>query len=109
MTLQSSVNQVLSVAAILGGRRRTEVERSERIERAKQREEIAAQKALQKEQERKRKTRRVFNTYMQDEMTSYGRFGDLPLSVQKSIEKQYTKSQRQTIMNRKDAERGRTK
>lgn len=103
MRLQSSINQVLSVAAILGGRKRTEVERSERIERAKQREEMSAQKALQKEQERKRKTRRNFLSYMQSETTSYGRFGDLPLHVQKSIAKQYTKSQRQTIMNRKDA------
>lgn len=99
MRLQSSVNQVLSVAAMLGNRKKVETERADRVERAKQREEISAQKALKKEQDRKIKTRRSFTDYFNVADTPYGK------ELQKTITKQFTKSQRQTIMNKIDKER----
>jgi hypothetical protein len=107
MTIQQSVNQTLSLASVL---KRGAVEH----ENAQIRKDIAAQKqekisakaqeALRLEQERKRKTRRNFLQYMKDEPTNLGiKFGQLPLSSQKELAKEYTKGQRKAIMDRKDA------
>ena len=68
----------------------------------------ASQKAstsVQAAQEQKRKSRRNFIDYMKDEPTSWGlTFGELDKKVQKNIAKQYTKKDKQQIMDRKDAE-----
>lgn len=104
MTLQQSVNQVLSIAGLLGRGIKSNVEEAAKI---KTREEAAtkkAQEALMKEQERRRKTRRNFLDYMKDEPTSWGvKFGELGKAQQKELAKTYTKSQRKKIMDRMDA------
>lgn len=113
LSIQSSVNQVLSVAQSLALRRRHEADRADAIERRetraaerKSKESLKAQEALKKAQEQKRTSRRNFAAYMQNAPTSFGKFKDLPANVQKDVLKQYTKSQRQTIMNKMDAQKG---
>lgn len=124
LSIQSSVNQVLSIAQSLALRRRQETDRAQGIElresreaerkqkavvreaERKSKETLRAQEALKKAQEQKRASRRNFAAYMQNEPTSFGKFKDLPANVQKEVLKQYTKSQRQTIMNKMDAQKG---
>lgn len=106
MIVQSSINQTLSVAQSLALRKRSEEQRSELIQAKKTKETERAQAALKKAQEEKRTSRRNFAVYMQNEPTSFGKFKDLPANVQKEVLKQYSKSQRQTIMNKIDAQRG---
>lgn len=106
MIVQSSINQALSVAQSLALRKRSEEHRSELLQAKQNKETERAQAALKKAQDQKRTSRRNFAAYMQNETTSYGKFKDLPVNVQKDILKQYTKSQRQTIMNKMDAQRG---
>ena len=105
MIVQSSVNQALSVAQSLALRKRSEEHRSELLQAKETKETERAQAALKKAQEQKRRSRRNFSAYMQNETTSFGKFKDLPINVQKEVLKQYTKSQRQTIMNRIDAQK----
>lgn len=105
MIVQSSINQALSVAQSLALRKRSEEHRSELLQAKKSKETERAQAALKKAQEEKRASRRNFAAYMQNETTSFGKFKDLPINVQKEVLKQYTKSQRQTIMNRIDAQK----
>lgn len=102
--IQSRINQVISLAGMLGRGVRTEAERAERLQVKAEATEKKAQEALKKEQERKRKTRRNFLQYMQDEPTNLGvKFGQLPKATQKELAKEYTKKQRKEIMDRKDA------
>ena len=105
MIVQSSINQALSVAQSLALRKRSEQDRSELIQAKKTKETERAQAALKKAQEQKRTSRRNFSAYMQNETTSFGKFKDLPINVQREVLKQYTKSQRQVIMNRIDAQK----
>lgn len=105
MIVQSSINQALSVAQSLALRKRSEQDRSELLQAKKAKETERAQAALKKAQEQKRTSRRNFSAYMQNETTSFGTFKDLPINVQKEVLKQYTKSQRQAIMNRIDAQK----
>ena len=69
--------------------------------------EQSAQEALKTEQTRTRKTRRNFLDYIKDEPTSLGvTFGELDPGLQKKLAAAgYSKSERQKIMNRKDAEK----
>ena len=64
-----------------------------------------AKESLSVAQERIRKTRRNFLDYMKDEPSIYGKkYGDLdPKLAKTALRERYTKSQRQTIMNRRDA------
>lgn len=105
MIVQSSINQALSVAQSLALRKRSEEQRSELLQAKKNKETERAQAALKRAQEQKRASRRSFSAYMQNETTSFGKFKDLPINVQNEVLKQYTKSQRQTIMNRIDAQK----
>lgn len=105
MIVQSSINQALSVAQSLALRKRSEEHRSELLQAKKTKETERAQAALKKAQEQKRSSRRNFAAYMQNEQTNIGKFKDLPANVQKELLKQYSKSQRQTIMNRIDAQK----
>lgn len=101
MSIQSNVNQVISIAGLLG--RRGQQFEQEQIKQRRAAEELKARASLVKEQTRQRKTRRNFLQYMQDEPTNLGvKFGQLPISAQKELAKEYTPSQRRTIMNRKD-------
>lgn len=100
MSIQASVNQTLSLAGVLASRGRAETEKVERQQKA----DLKAQEALKKAQAEKRKTRRNFLKYMQDEPTSLGvKFGDLPKTQQMELAKAYSKSERKAIMDRKDA------
>lgn len=67
-----------------------------------------AQEHLAVKQEEKRNTRRNFLDYIKNEPTSFGgSVGELDPKIQKQIKAAYSKSERQRIMNRKDAEDGR--
>lgn len=104
MTLQQSVNQVLSIAGLLGRGIKSNVEETAKAQAKEQAVTKKAQEALKKEQERRRKTRRNFLDYMKDEPTNLGvSFGELESSVQKELAKSYTKTQRKKIMDRMDA------
>ena len=74
---------------------------------------LAAQKQamgrVSRQQEAKKKQRRNFMEYLKKQPvslwgTTSGTVGDLPKEKQKQIASQYTKSQRQTMMNRMDKE-----
>ena len=68
--------------------------------------EQSAQEALTTEQARVRNTRRNFLDYINDEPTSLGvPFGQLDPKLQKKLAATYSKSERQKVMNRKDAEK----
>lgn len=102
--IQSAINRVLSLSAVLAGRtpqaEAVKVEKS--IERDRQIK--AARQSLTKAQENVRRTRRRFIDYMRNEPTSFGlKLGQLPKDVQKTVLSEYTPSQRRKIMNEKDA------
>ena len=108
MSIQSSINQVLSLAGALGAlkgkidKQAAAGTKPKKIEAA----ETAATDSLTNAQEEKRKTRRNFLNYMKDEPTSVGvTFGQLDKKIQKEIAKNYSSSERKRIMDRKDAER----
>lgn len=64
-----------------------------------------AQEATQAAQNERRSGRRKFSDYLASEPTSLGgKVGDLPKEMQQEIAKQYTKSQRKALMDRKDLE-----
>jgi uncharacterized membrane protein YheB (UPF0754 family) len=104
MTIQQSVNQVLSIAGLLGRGIKSNVEETAKAKTKEEAVTKKAQDALKKEQERRRKTRRNFLNYMKEEPTNLGvKFGELDVSLQKELAKDYTKSQRKKIMDRMDA------
>lgn len=124
MSIQSSVNSMLSLASRLsmfktgvntvkGAKTKTEgvTEAPETPEATQETtatlQEQKATESLKTNQESKRNSRRNFLDYMKNEPTSLGsKFGDLDPKLQKQIAAQYTKSQRKTIMDRKDAANG---
>lgn len=69
-----------------------------------QEEERKAQEAMTAKQEERRKGRRKFSDYIADEPTSLGvPFGQLDPKVQQELLKSYSKAERKSIMDRKDA------
>lgn len=114
MSIQSSFNQVLSLAGVLGALKGKIDKQSAAKTKAaagtkSMKTEVAettATDSLTTAQEGKRKTRRNFLNYMKDEPTSLGvTFGQLDHKLQKEIAKNYSSSERKRIMDRKDAER----
>ena len=60
---------------------------------------------MSRQQEAKKTQRRNFMSYLAKQSTSLdGPVGDLPMSIQKQIASQYSKSQRKTMMDRMDKE-----
>lgn len=78
MIIQSNINQALSVAASLALRRRSAVEKAERAEIAKTREQQRAQEALKKEQDQKRASRMNFKEAIAPKLSleSYSKYYD---------------------------------
>lgn len=122
MSIQSSINKVISLAGVfskLGGKlaegKEPEVKEPtsgapEVEEETVDVEESTANKeattALTDEQNSKRVARRNFLDYMKSESTSLGgKFGDLSPKLQQLIANAYSEKQKEDIMNRKDAKR----
>ena len=112
MSIQSSINQVLSLAGVLGALKgKIDTQAAAKTKAAAgtkpKKTEVAestATDSLTTAQEEKRKTRRNFLNYMKDEPTSLGvSFGQLDKKLQKEIAKKYSSSERKRIMDRKDA------
>lgn len=60
---------------------------------------------VSRQQDAKKTQKRNFMSYLAQQSTSLGgTVGDLPMSIQKQIASQYSKSQRKTIMDRMDEE-----
>lgn len=78
MTIQSNINQALSVAASLALRRKSQVEKTERAEIAKTREQQRAQEALKKAQDQKRASRMNFKEAIAPKLSleSYSKYYD---------------------------------
>ena len=113
MSIQSSINQVLSLAGTLGALKgKIDKQAAAKTKAAagtkpKKTEvaETTATTSLTTAQEGKRKTRRNFLDYMRDEPTSLGvTFGQLDKKLQREIAKNYSSSERRRIMDRKDAD-----
>lgn len=62
-----------------------------------------ARESVAAKQEQKRASRRKFTDYLQDEPVLGGKFSELDSKLQKKIADTYSKSEKQKIMNRKDA------
>ena len=105
--IQSNINQVISLAGMLGRGVRTEAERTERIQAKAESTDKKAQEALKREQERKRKTRRNFSDYVMDRKLNIEGWTvkDLPKAQQQEYLKTFSKYQRKKIMDEIDAER----
>ena len=113
MSIQASINQVLSLAGTLGALKGKIDNQAAAKNKAaagtkpKKTEvaETTATESLTTAQEGKRKTRRNFLDYMRDEPTSLGvTFGQLDRKLQREIAGTYSKSERKRIMDRKDAD-----
>ena len=107
MTIQQSVNQVLSIAGLLGRGINSNVEETVKAKTKEEAVTKKAQEALKKEQERRRKTRRNFLDYVKDtEINVKGwTVKDLPKAQQQEYLKTFNKYQRKKIMDEIDAER----
>ena len=72
---------------------------------ADEEEQSSAMDRVSRQQEAKKTQRRNFMSYLAQQSTSLGgTVGDLPMSLQKQIASQYSKSQRKTMMDRMDKE-----
>lgn len=100
MSIQGSVNQVIKSigdAASIG--------KDIKLQRDKAKQELA-QKQMKQQQEAKKTQRRNFMDYLSKQTTQLsGTVGDLPKDLQKQVASQYSKSQRNTIMDRMDKEK----
>ena len=116
MTIQSSVNRMLSVASILkkafskkdaaANAAATPAQATTTPEQsAPTGTSGKAASSLAKKQEQVRKQRRNFSDYMRDEPVMGRKFKDLDPTLQKKILSHYTTKQRKEIMDRKDAEK----
>ena len=72
---------------------------------ADEEEQSSAMDRVSRQQEAKKTQRRNFMSYLAQQSTSLGgTVGDLPMSLQRQIASQYSKSQRKTMMDRMDKE-----
>lgn len=111
MTIQSSVNQMLSVASILK-KAFSKNDAAAKAAATPAQAETApagtpgkAASSLAQKQDQVRKQRRRFADYMRDEPVMGRKMKDLDPELQKKILSHYTTKQRKAIMDRKDAEK----
>lgn len=109
MTIQASVNQMLSVASIL----KKAFSKNNAAAKDAPAQEAAeppgtkgkAASSLTQKQDQVRKQRRSFADYMKDEPVMGRKMKDLDPALQKKILSHYTTKERKTIMDRKDSEK----
>lgn len=105
--VQSGINRVLGMAAAGAVAYKAKKEADEKAANKLIAKQEAAAKKVKQIQEAKKKQRRNFMTYLSQMPTSLGGVvGDLPKDLQKTIAKTYSKSERTTLMDRMDKERG---
>lgn len=119
MTIQASVNQMLSVASILKKAFSKKMKNNAALKTAPEQAKAAPEQAaaaptgtsgkaassLAKKQDQVRKQRRNFADYMRDEPVMGRKMKDLDPTLQKKILSHYTAKERKKIMDRKDAEK----
>lgn len=101
--IQSAINKTLGTVGVAGSI-------ASKLTQSLEDRQTQAMKKVAEQQAAQKKQKRNFMDYLKKQPTSFGgSVGDLPLAAQKTLAKQYSKTDRQKLMNQMDKESNKKK